>query len=142
MHNEKKHIVIISIFLCLIVGVVACANEELDAQAGTSSRQLTVQSAEVNATDLDAQAGIGSQRLSGTDATADDSRCPCGHNTGFVDEDGDGVCDHAGQGGCQCQGRHGQQFVDEDSDGACDLAKTNGCKCRGRHRGGKGDRTR
>jgi hypothetical protein len=36
----------------------------------------------------------------------------------FVDEDGDGVCDHAGEGG------HGPGFVDEDGDGVCDHAGT------------------
>ena len=36
----------------------------------------------------------------------------------FVDEDGDGVCDHAGEGG------HGPGFVDEDGNGVCDHAGT------------------
>ncbi len=42
---------------------------------------------------------------------------PFGQGAGFVDEDGDGVCDYAGTG--QGMGhRHG--FVDEDGDGVCD----------------------
>lgn len=170
MHNGKKHIVIISTALCFIVGVVACVNEDMDAQAEIGSRKLAVQSNGANATNLDAQAEIVSQKLFGTDVTADDSRSPCGYNTGFVDANGDGICDHAGQGGCQCQGLHGrrfidedrdgvcdhagqagcqcqglpgQQFIDEDGDGVCDRAKTNGYGCRGRHlgrRGGMGNR--
>ncbi len=48
------------------------------------------------------------------------ARGPGGGN-GFVDEDGDGICDHAGTG----QGR-GQGFVDEDGDGICDHAGSGG----------------
>lgn len=40
---------------------------------------------------------------------------------GFVDEDGDGVCDHAGSGAGRGMGR-GSGFVDEDGDGVCDYA--------------------
>lgn len=48
----------------------------------------------------------------------------CDHATdgtrpGFVDEDGDGVCDHATDG-------TGPGFVDEDGDGVCDHAATGG----------------
>ncbi|MFQ9741103.1 MAG: hypothetical protein ACLRX5_00560 [Slackia sp.] len=35
----------------------------------------------------------------------------------FVDENGDGVCDHAETGNGNCSG-----YVDEDGDGACDNA--------------------
>ncbi len=52
-----------------------------------------------------------------------------GHGHGFVDEDGDGVCDHAGERG------HGPGFVDEDGDGACDHAGE-----RGRGHGWRGGR--
>jgi hypothetical protein len=42
-----------------------------------------------------------------------------GNGAGFVDEDGDGVCDNCGAG--QGQGRgNGAGFVDEDGDGVCD----------------------
>ena len=40
-----------------------------------------------------------------------------GNGPGYVDEDGDGVCDHAGTG----QG-NGPGYVDEDGDGVCDHA--------------------
>lgn len=40
-----------------------------------------------------------------------------GYGPGFVDEDGDGVCDYAGTG-------RGPGFVDEDGDGVCDHAGT------------------
>ena len=44
---------------------------------------------------------------------------------GFSDEDGDGVCDHAGRG--QGFGRgYGPGFVDEDGDGVCDYAGRGG----------------
>lgn len=36
---------------------------------------------------------------------------------GYADADGDGVCDYYGEGGC---GR-GAGFVDEDGDGVCDF---------------------
>lgn len=49
-----------------------------------------------------------------------------GQGPGFVDEDGDGVCDHAGDGG------QGPGFTDEDGDGVCDYAGTDGM------RGGQG----
>jgi hypothetical protein len=48
-----------------------------------------------------------------------------GHGPGFVDEDGDGVCDHAGTGPGLGQG-HGPGFVDEDGDGVCDHAGNGG----------------
>ncbi|RMF03541.1 MAG: hypothetical protein D6768_05620 [Chloroflexi bacterium] len=59
----------------------------------------------------------------------------CDHATdgtrpGFVDEDGDGVCDHATDGT-----RPG--FVDEDGDGVCDHAATGGQRM---GRGGMGGR--
>ncbi|MFR3273048.1 MAG: hypothetical protein ACLTQI_04055 [Slackia sp.] len=43
----------------------------------------------------------------------------CGRALGanFVDENGDGVCDHAGAGNANCPG-----YVDEDGNGACDNA--------------------
>lgn len=41
--------------------------------------------------------------------------CGTGRGPGFVDEDGDGVCDNCGNG----RGR-GSGFVDEDGDGVCD----------------------
>lgn len=52
--------------------------------------------------------------------------CPHG-GQGFVDEDGDGACDHAGS----CP-----NFVDEDGDGVCDLRGTGGCGCGGGMGGG------
>ncbi len=51
-----------------------------------------------------------------------------GYGPGFVDEDGDGVCDHAGEGG------YGPGFVDEDGDGVCDHAGSGG---QNGHRGGR-----
>lgn len=51
-----------------------------------------------------------------------------GRGAGFVDNDGDGVCDNAGQGGGGRGGRMGQGggrgagFVDNDGDGVCDNA--------------------
>ena len=44
-----------------------------------------------------------------------------GQNVGFVDEDGDGVCDYYGIGRGNGQGRGNRAgFVDEDGDGVCD----------------------
>lgn len=43
----------------------------------------------------------------------------CGQGrSGFVDADGDGICDNHPKGCGQCQGRGG--FVDADGDGVCD----------------------
>ena len=42
-----------------------------------------------------------------------------GNGSGFVDEDGDGVCDTCGNGSGQ-----GRGFVDDDGDGVCDHAGT------------------
>ncbi len=47
----------------------------------------------------------------------------------FVDEDGDGVCDHAGE------GNRGPGFVDEDGDGVCDHAGSG--RQNGRRGGGR-----
>lgn len=44
-----------------------------------------------------------------------------GQGQGFVDEDGDGVCDNAGAGRGPGRG-YGPNFVDEDGDGVCDNA--------------------
>lgn len=49
---------------------------------------------------------------------------------GFVDEDGDGICDHAGSGQGPGQG-DGSGFVDEDGDGVCDYAGSGGRPGRG-----------
>ena len=51
----------------------------------------------------------------------------------FVDEDGDGVCDHAGTG----TGGQGSGFVDQDGDGVCDHAGVGGQQ-QGRHGGARG----
>ena len=40
-----------------------------------------------------------------------------GQGTGFVDNNGDGVCDNMGQGG---RGGQGTGFVDNNGDGVCD----------------------
>ena len=138
MRNEKKDIVSIGtvsigITLYLILGAVACTNEDTSAQSGIGSGQLTVQSSGDDDADLDEQ----TEKVS--DTTADDSACPCGNHSGFLDADGDGVCDHAGQGGCQfhgrrgCQfhGRQGQGFLDANGDGVCDRAEAGGCGCSG-----------
>lgn len=54
------------------------------------------------------------------------SRGPgCGNVSNFVDEDGDGVCDHAGTGLGPGRG-NGPGFVDEDGDGVCDHAASGG----------------
>jgi hypothetical protein len=48
---------------------------------------------------------------------------PGGQGAGFVDEDGDGVCDLMGSGGRGQFGRRmggGPGFVDENGDGVCD----------------------
>lgn len=44
-----------------------------------------------------------------------------GQGQGFVDEDGDGVCDNAGTGRGPGRG-YGPNFADEDGDGVCDHA--------------------
>lgn len=53
-----------------------------------------------------------------------------GQGVGFVDEDGDGVCDNFGFGRGFGRGRgQGAGFVDEDGDGVCDyygLGRGNG----------------
>ena len=48
-----------------------------------------------------------------------------GQGVGFVDEDGDGVCDYYGTGRGSSQGcGQGAGFVDEDGDGVCDYFGT------------------
>ncbi len=123
MYIGLKHFAIIGVTLGLIVGIGACAEEDLSSQTGVESHPLAVQGE-----DADAAPGC--------------SRRPCGHGAGFIDENGDGVCDRAGMEGCQCRGRHGKQFIDEDGDGACDHAKTKGCGCRGSHHTGLEDDVR
>ena len=63
--------------------------------------------------------GFGNGNAYGADAVAKDDQgawcASCGF--GFVDENGDGVCDHAGTGNGNCSG-----YVDENGDGACDNA--------------------
>jgi hypothetical protein len=60
---------------------------------------------------------------SASDGCAAQGACPgcTGRGPGFVDEDGDGVCDHRQAGGA-CPGCNGNSrgFVDEDGDGVCD----------------------
>lgn len=59
-----------------------------------------------------------------------------GTGPGFVDEDGDGVCDHAGTGQGMGRGQGtGQGFVDADGDGVCDHAGTGQGMGRGRGTG-------
>ena len=58
-----------------------------------------------------------------------------GNSPNFVDDDGDGVCDHAKK----SKNNHGPNFSDEDGDGICDNYKNRRCggkeHCR---RGGHG----
>ena len=59
------------------------------------------------------------------------------HGRCYVDADGDGVCDHWGQGGC------GVNYVDADGDGVCDNWGHGGCGLgthagHGGHRGWRG----
>ena len=57
----------------------------------------------------------------------------CGQGTGFADEDGDGVCDYFGTGRGNGQRRgQGFGFVDEDGDGVCDYFGTGRGSGRGR----------
>lgn len=44
---------------------------------------------------------------------------------GFVDADGDGVCDNHGWAGCYHEGHHG--YVDDDGDGVCDNYAQGNC---------------
>ena len=61
-----------------------------------------------------------------------------GQGAGFVDEDGDGVCDYYGTG----RGRgQGAGFVDEDGDGVCDYFGTGRGSGQGRGQG-RGQRNR
>jgi hypothetical protein len=48
----------------------------------------------------------------------------------FVDAEGDGVCDNAGNG--QCCGK-GQNYVDADGDGVCDNAGNRQCRGNGQN---------
>jgi hypothetical protein len=80
---------------------------------------------------------------------ADDCGCGRAGKKGFVDENGDGICDHMADGGCRC-GHHGaagdcgcggeaggcgcghagkRAFVDEDGDGICDHRGAAPCPC-------------
>ncbi len=58
---------------------------------------------------------------------------PYCNGPGFVDADGDGICDNYGTGYCG-GGGCGTGFVDEDGDGICDNAGQ-GCGGYGRGRG-------
>jgi len=68
-----------------------------------------------------------------------------GHGAGFVDEDGDGVCDNfnsglgRGMGQWGRDGLHGRNFVDANGDGVCDrLGTGSGPQGRGFNRSGGG----
>ncbi len=50
--------------------------------------------------------------------------CP-GYGKGFTDENGDGICDHYQSGTCPGY-KNGKGFVDENGDGICDKAQS-GC---------------
>ncbi|MEY8320745.1 hypothetical protein AAK894_06610 [Lachnospiraceae bacterium 46-61] len=54
----------------------------------------------------------------------------CGEGCQFIDENGDGICDYYGMGGCY-GANQGQCYVDENGDGICDYYGTTGCY--GRH---------
>ncbi|MEG0095907.1 MAG: hypothetical protein RR671_00300 [Raoultibacter sp.] len=60
-----------------------------------------------------------------------------GNGQGFVDADGNGLCDNAGQGGGRGQG-NGAGYVDADGNGVCDNAGQGGG--RGGNGGGRGHR--
>jgi hypothetical protein len=70
---------------------------------------------------------------------------PSGQGAGFVDEDGDGVCDRLGTGEGMGRGRGFvdedgdsvcENFVDEDGDGVCDRLSTGEWVGRGRRAAG------
>ena len=66
--------------------------------------------------------------LLSTCAVAADEPLPCQNPCmNYVDTDGDGVCDNAGQNGCR--------FIDEDGDGMCDNAGQADCMRSGRGMG-------
>ena len=50
----------------------------------------------------------------------------CGEGCQFIDENGDGICDYYGTGGCYGVNQ-GQYYVDENGDGVCDNYGTSGC---------------
>lgn len=53
-----------------------------------------------------------------------------GNGAGFVDEDGGGICDRSASGGMRCGNGRRTHFVDSDGDGACDNAGA-GCRRNG-----------
>ena len=71
---------------------------------------------------------------------ADDTDSVTTTRPGFVDEDGDGVCDNAGSGLGKGWGggSHGAGFIDEDGDGVCDNAGSGLGKGMGRGSRGAG----
>ncbi len=50
----------------------------------------------------------------------------CGEGCQFIDENGDGICDYYGTGGCYGVNQ-GHYYVDENGDGICDYYGTDGC---------------
>jgi len=50
----------------------------------------------------------------------------CGEGCQFIDENGDGICDYYGTGGCYGVNQ-GHYYVDENGDGICDNYGTGGC---------------
>ncbi len=81
--------------------------------------------------------GVQATETAQTVAATDLSIAPVGWGSGYVDEDGDGVCDNLGTGGW------GPGYVDEDGDGVCDNLGTGARPQDGtgyRHGGGRGGR--
>ncbi|MCC6526290.1 MAG: hypothetical protein IT373_26825 [Polyangiaceae bacterium] len=74
--------------------------------------------------DETAKPGTNEQPLAQPAAPGDGPATPAPACPGFVDEDGDGVCDLRASGACA--GGCGK-FVDDNGDGVCDLAGKGGC---------------
>jgi hypothetical protein len=91
-------------------GCVAATDSAPTVADGTRAEALQEQSADPSAEALPASQGTAAHPCPG-----------CGRGPGFVDQDGDGVCDRmqSGQTGCGCMGK-GPGFVDQDGDGVCD----------------------
>ncbi len=115
-------------FVLALVASAALAFEQGAAQepAGSTAQSSSVDSNDDGVCENCGQpaAGQGNQfgRLDADDDLNDDASIPGtgnrygngpGQGTGFVDEDGDGVCDN-------CNSGQGMGFVDEDGDGVCD----------------------
>ncbi|HJF65413.1 MAG TPA: hypothetical protein K8U77_04755 [Slackia equolifaciens] len=110
---------------------------QADASQAVAATQSALEQATVGSTARGAQATCSGYVDENGDGICDNCGTNSGSCAGFVDADGDGVCDNYGN-GCYGHGSHGWcqggacgGYVDADGDGVCDNCGANAGSCPG-----------